>query len=411
MEEEKEFRLPIFYNIEYNYIGLSRLKEYSHQQLCLLGRLHEISVVIYDEQDIKVLDYIKETRTISVMNIITRVPIKIPKGSIPDNVEELSLDLHNDQRKESMLFSGLLEEGTIPSSVKFLGIYHAFFKHNVKGLIPDTVEEIRLSEWSFSPGETDILPRNIKKLTIKSTIGDATPLGSLPKSITDLTVYYPLTELNQIPPGVFPESLKYLLLSKISCPLEMGSLPSGLETLRISNPFSSQEIITKPGIIPESLKNLELLHPASDFNLDFIPKSSLTDLDLSSDYNIDLEEFPKGLLPSGLKTLDITTCLFSKYIDVDNIQIPNTIQLIKIDPDQDSELNLMSKLISKLFSQSESRLQIDCIGFKNRITLLSTDPSDPYIYYNSQSSIHEGFISKSNLQNNIICFFENIFKD
>eukprot|EP01132_Coremiostelium_polycephalum_P002366 gene2366-2925_t len=422
LEKEKE----LFYKLEYGTDGPFRLRnkdiiEYSHQQLCLLGRLSKISILIEKEKDIRILDYVKGVK---VMYISTRIPVKIPKGSIPDTVERLVISLYVEYGEDEGRFSCLLEEGTIPSSVKYLDIDHPLFKHNAKGLIPDTVEELDLGQWSYKPAETDILPSNLKKLSIKYAADESTPLGGFPDSITELSVNYQLE--TPILPGVLPESLRHLTLLEITFPLEIGSLPSKLETFYVSNTISPQEVITKPGILPESLTKLNFEYSISDFNLDFIPKSSLTHLDINtitdvrtplqnfSDniHNIPMggvpgscetlkivnsktgQEFPKGLLPSGLKTLDIRYCIIPNLKEHD-IPIPN--HLI-ISQDRMGRDDLFLEWITKFFSQSESRLQIDFIGLTKTVTLFSLDPSDLYIYYNIKSnSIQEGFISKSKL--------------
>eukprot|EP01132_Coremiostelium_polycephalum_P002440 gene2440-3010_t len=375
---------------------------HSSQELCLLGRLSFVSITIKKEKDIRILDYIKGSSTIRTIHLYIDTPVRIPKGSIPGTVEELLVE-------GPSRLSNSFEVGTIPSSVKCLAIDHPLIKSVAdRDLIPDLVEELRLGLWSYTPGETDILPPKIKKIIISSANEESAKLGALPQSITDLTVLFHLME--PIPRGALPESVTSLSFSEISCPLEIGLLPSKLEKLQVFSSFSPKEIIPAKGIIPESIKELYFEWATSDFNIDLIPKSSLTYLNINildkdersplKNYNLKIDdpsqvqEFPKGLLPPSLKSLDIAYCSLSRF-NVDDIHIPTNIQSIKFNNNYTSA-EFLSKWIPKLLSQSKSRLQFICMGGIG-MSLLSTDPSDQYIYYNLFSSINEGFISKSKI--------------
>eukprot|EP01132_Coremiostelium_polycephalum_P002365 gene2365-2924_t len=416
IEKENNRVSPLFHKIEYVYTGVVRLSNkdiarYSHQQLCLLGRLTKVVVEIQKPKDIRVLEYFKGTTTLKLLTIYVQNPVKIPKGLIPDTVEELNINLDIFEEDNPAFFKNLLEEGTIPSSVKFLSVDHALFRFNVKGLIPDTVQGIEIFNWSYIPGEKDIVPPNVKNIIIHKTGDDLTQLGALPRGITDLTMLYPFTQ--PISPGVLPDSLKHLKLSQISIPLEIGSLPSKLESFHVSGPFSPQDLVTKSGIFPDSLTRLQLNDASSNLNLDFLPKSSVTYLDIAVGaplknlkglFDGSVQEFSKGILPSGLKILDITYCPLSTF-NVDDIHIPTNIQLIEMN----HTFATNPKLITKLFAQSESRLQLDLISMYERVTLLSTDPTDLYVYFNIKSSFREGFISKSNLPSILEILVNTVF--
>eukprot|EP01132_Coremiostelium_polycephalum_P002441 gene2441-3011_t len=308
------------------------------QDLCIFGRLALISISIQKEKDIEILEYIKGSTTIKVMNIRIYGQFKIPKGSMPDSVERLSISLFtkHEHGEDPTRFSNILEEGTIPSSVKHISIDHPIIKYNAKGLIPDTVTGLNLFNWSYTPGEVDILPPKIEKLSISSR--DKYPqLGAFPPSITDLEITFSIN--NPILKGVLPESIKSLKLAGISCPLEIGSLPSKLKTFCVLSSFSPIDIIPMKGIIPESLTELSLQRAISHFNLDLIPKSSLAYLKICGleksplrNYKFQsiYQEFPKGLLPPNLKSLDIAFCSISK-LNSDDIHIPNNIQLLSQD--------------------------------------------------------------------------------
>eukprot|EP01132_Coremiostelium_polycephalum_P010829 gene10829-13272_t len=381
----------LFNRKHYRSYGSIRLTEqdivnHTYQQLCLLGRLNELRFSIQKADDIRILDYVRGTTTIWNMEIRVQTPVKIPKGLIPETVVKLSILLFLKYGDDQYRYRGLLEEGSIPSSVKFLSTESILFKHNVR-LVPDSVQELKLGSWSYTPGDTVMLPK-VKILSILYSVDDSFLNGALPQSITELRINYPLVK--PIPVGALPESLKHLILQDLSHPLEIGSLPSKLETFHVINHFSPENTINKPGILPESLTKLRLDWITSDINLDFIPKSC--------DYNT-VQEFPKGLLPSGLKTLDLSRCSMSS-LNGDDIHTPNSIQLLKLHHYY-TKIKLLSEWIPKLFSQSKSRFQLECIGTvesQKNVVFLSTHPSDPYIYYNMVSTPEEGYISKSNIQ-------------
>eukprot|EP01132_Coremiostelium_polycephalum_P006116 gene6116-7621_t len=294
------------------------------------------------------------------------------------------------------LYRNLLEEGTIPNSVKYLRIDHQLFKHNLK-LIPD----LRITQCTIKKGE---IP-NVPKLYTYSR-GMSKPniqLQGLPNSITFLSLNFNLG--SPIPPVSLPNSIKYLIISKLS--LEIGSLPR---------------------LLPESLTSLTITFKKTDYNIDFIPRT-LTKLYIAPKEqlvsplkNYSLFSFLKkliigftpgpltsGMLPTNLEklvflskvtgieigsipkslrkldfrkeiTFPICLELFSSSLeeiyfnDLEDIHIPNGTQV---------EITIQTTTLSldhilKLFSETKSRLEIKLNQILSPLKLLSFDALDPY---------------------------------
>eukprot|EP01132_Coremiostelium_polycephalum_P003094 gene3094-3870_t len=378
---------------------------------------------LMEESDIEILKYLKGIKSITYLSIRGNL-VKIPKGYLSDNIECLEFYLYESNYLAPP--NQILEEGSLPNSVVSLSIDHILFKHNL-ALIPHSVKVLLLNKWSYNPGEIDIIPRNVEKLyLLTKEDGSADPFGyGFPSSVTELNLEYILE--NSIPKHSFPDSIKYLSFRYLTLPLEVGSLPSKLETLKIFNTFP--QMITQPEILPESLTQLCInSHTAlNDIDLDIIPKSSLRSLDLNfqnivspprnygsftllKHLEINIHPggtLPKGLLPTGLKELHLCSCTMLSLVNIQEIYIPKTVQYISLGI---QTTTIIGKWVSKLFSESESRLEIEIknqSGDDESWMLMSLDPSDPYIYLNNPSQVDEGFILKSNLSK---LFSKNIFK-
>ncbi len=111
-----------------------------------------------------------------------RFNCKINPEVLPDSIEHIVYDADN-------LLSNI-KIGSFPRSLKKLEITHNT-EHNQNkfypGIFPDSIESLRLGNYYDQPLTLDILPKNLKFLTIYHNFREY--MNELPKSLLQLTIY------------------------------------------------------------------------------------------------------------------------------------------------------------------------------------------------------------------------------
>ncbi|KAN0038153.1 hypothetical protein ACTA71_000325 [Dictyostelium dimigraforme] len=141
----------------------------------------------------------------------------------------------------------------------------------------------------------EVLPNGIIFLDIHDI---KTPLevGSIPSTVESLILSDGYNQ--SIKPGVIPSSVKYLYLYDIKQPLEVGSIPSTVEHLTLSDGYNQS---IKPGIIPSSVKYLYLYDIKQPLEVISIPKTNI-DLTFRNGFNQIIS--PK-IIPDGVENLKL----------------------------------------------------------------------------------------------------------
>ncbi|EFA77302.1 hypothetical protein PPL_12513 [Heterostelium album PN500] len=180
------------------------------------------------------------------------------------------------------------------------------------GDFPETLTKLDLS-WSNSPLDPKMMiPSTIKDLTLSRQSPDLTERLVLPReanyeylNIYDIT--YPIT------PNQLPASIKELVLVSYNQELVPGSLPFGIETLKLPS-LSARYMVE--GAIPSSTKNLYLFQVETEgtFDARCIP-NSVEYLNLG-DYT---SEIDFSLLPDSIRTIECRLELIEKY-GIDSIK-------------------------------------------------------------------------------------------
>eukprot|EP01132_Coremiostelium_polycephalum_P008078 gene8078-9938_t len=181
--------------------------------------------------------------------------VKIPVGSIPNSVKELSIDV-NLGANENQVFESVLEVGSIPDSVEVLKINHKIIKHNPLKLVPPSVKRLKLFTFDSGEGDLNLFPPTIQKLKIKSFEDwSRNPYvfapGCFPPSITELDIHTNI----KVEPNLFPcqlKRLKFVTKQKLT----KGILPDSLEHVEFYTGFTQD--ITQGDIVPDSVKSLQL---------------------------------------------------------------------------------------------------------------------------------------------------------
>eukprot|EP01132_Coremiostelium_polycephalum_P008093 gene8093-9959_t len=159
----------------------------------------------------------------------------------------------------------VLEEGTIPNSVKTLVIDHLLFGHDPKRIIPDSVENLIVDsfcqEWdSVNSKDNELkrssifnIPSSVKSLEFIDTQLESGHVPPIPSGITELKL---LIEFS-LTPGIFPQSLKSISMNYMDKQaISAGTIPSSLETLDLFRFKDPTQIF-----IPPSVKFIKLYIP------------------------------------------------------------------------------------------------------------------------------------------------------
>jgi len=205
----------------------------------------------------------------------------------------------------------------------------------------------------------NIFSSNLKELVLKTI--DREVSTSLPLTLESLTLgWVGKTGI------VLPSQLKHLYVQNWDPKLEIGDLPSTLETLDMTvyrRPLD-------PGVLPPNLKTLYMKFNKR-FQLGVLP-DSLTSLNLSI-YNQPLDPF---VLPAGLKTLNLHS--FNKPLGKDSL--PNSltdlfIQEFNSSMDGVGPLDNLRILFIKSLHPSVSNVLVNVKCLKLGIQNLSHDDS------------------------------------
>ncbi|EFA74925.1 hypothetical protein PPL_11959 [Heterostelium album PN500] len=200
------------------------------------------------------------------------IPSYISTISLPDEItdqEYLYQLLLESQSVTTLNGCNTLKYG-LPKTIKTLSLGYKFNELLVKGSLPSSLEEVILNSFD-----------------------QAIQAGVLPEGLLEFSSDYQF----EFQPGVFPSSLKTLILSFYKKPFKVGVLPENLECLYYSGASTPLE----DGVLPKSLKQL------IDVPMTWLQTiSSLPNLEILRFYeeNQDILTINLDLLPSSLKVLE-----------------------------------------------------------------------------------------------------------
>eukprot|EP01132_Coremiostelium_polycephalum_P002678 gene2678-3323_t len=211
---------------------------------------------------------------------------KIEPGSIPESVESLSLHMMDKITDvNSTLFVNSLQPGSIPSSVVDFEFDHILVRHDPHGIIPRSVQNIKVYNFIYVNGEKNLFPSWIKKLFIYSD----EPIDNLEpecfqskESSSIVSLYLSYSFQNQeLKPGIIPDTVKNLNIGGFNNPMGPGAFPQALQAITFLG--FSQAI--DEGIIPDSVTSLSFYN--YDHHLETISlPNSLKRLFTMSDFPI-----------------------------------------------------------------------------------------------------------------------------
>eukprot|EP01132_Coremiostelium_polycephalum_P007822 gene7822-9633_t len=267
---------------------------------------------------------------VSDSNLIETL-IKIPSGSLPESITELSL---YNTVVQNISYQGVLSRGSIPSRVEKLCLKHMLFRHDAEGLIPPSVKELTVMGWYSKEGDQNLIPPSITQLSIIS---------------------FQMNQVSspcQLFPGVFPDTINSIWLDNIrfdniitttttTTTMNEGYLiPIGCKSLVLGRGFQYNGSLTN--IIPPSLETLMIKANRSGDDIEL--PNGLKYLETSRNWRLptnfpisvlhslthltcSLETITPGILPPNITSLTLSSQVISIEID----SIPTTVTSITFD--------------------------------------------------------------------------------
>eukprot|EP01132_Coremiostelium_polycephalum_P004323 gene4323-5410_t len=270
---------------------------------------------------------IPELQSLHKLELILRTPdLQITKGTIPASVTSLSI-LIDEKIAKSYPFKSTLEPGSIPPSVTELTIDHLLFKHDPLALIPESVVQLKIINWSFK-ANVDVgpllIPSSVRVLNLRGLIKPENILhqGYFPSTLTELDFLHSFFHSEPCPilPGVIPPSVKVLVMKSYKYPLEFGVIPYGVQELKLDNNYTHR---IHEGFIPDTVTSVSLGINITDGLLRGALPTSVTRLKIWVQFNELDAPLPKIELPPNLEYLD---CNFNQITN--SLSLPVSLQTI-----------------------------------------------------------------------------------
>eukprot|EP01132_Coremiostelium_polycephalum_P009093 gene9093-11144_t len=243
----------------YGGFDIEFLQTYRNQIL----ELSNIHVTIKnDEHDLQFFDFIRESTRLKELTIglcCIENHVTIPKGSIPQSVEKLRINTNVELydygyvfKKEDGIMKTMrtvLEEGTIPNSVKTLEIDHLLFDHYPKRIIPDSVEKLIVDSFCLvyqdsnsdnsecSDNNIINIPSSVKSLQFIDSSWECVFTDHIPPIPSGITE---ITDKNVISAGAIPSSLETLDLTLYQYPTQIF-IPPSVKLIKICIPCGTTQ--------------------------------------------------------------------------------------------------------------------------------------------------------------------------
>eukprot|EP01132_Coremiostelium_polycephalum_P002260 gene2260-2783_t len=276
--------------------------------------LVKLSYLIEDDSIFPVIKRLKVLEELDITIYGNLERLTIPPGVIPDSVKRFTLLLDN--LTTQFHPEGTLVKGSIPLSVESMWIEHQFFKENPQELIPSSVIDLEIDNWSFEIGDScvDLIPRSVIYLTFSTGYEGQQlwnykfPLvpNSIPKTVETLSFEEYNHSINQ---DTFLQNIKLKVLdlgTTFKETISIKSIPPNVVQFSATNRFFKELEINN--IFPDTLKKLEIGEMVSTKTSIKLPQS----LEFLDCY---FKNIIVGLLPPKLKSLTLRSNIESIEMD------------------------------------------------------------------------------------------------
>ena len=268
---------------------------------------------------------------------LSEKPCALPPGCLPHGLRVLQLGVK---------FNSLLLPGSIPPTVQFLDLGHAFRHPLPVGTLPSSLIHLQFSSkwnhplvtgllpplleclifgYSFDqPLEVGMLPSSLQELRLERKFNQPLTVGALPPSLLVLSLSSCFN--HPLPAGVLPSSLISLILhARPSHTLTAGELPPGLISLYLVRSHFGKALphALSRDILPSSLRQLHIGEGA----IVALPPHSLPGglqfLALPSA----VVALGEGVLPDSITALDLSTLFAHSIVDA---VLPSSLRCLRL---------------------------------------------------------------------------------
>ncbi|KAN0025729.1 hypothetical protein ACTFIU_005392 [Dictyostelium citrinum] len=243
------------------------------------------------------------------------LPINLKILNLPNYNQEFDVDVLPPNLIELILGQDYIKE------IKDLAINNSKWGHPITpNLLPDSLTNLKILGYHNLPIN---IPRKLNYLNIGKSFNQ--PLGKRGlASIINVLKLKNSKEDSALPPNIkslimpafsqriypneLPSSLTYLEITGFT-ELFPYCLPKQLKVLIVSN-FFNGNLTLKKDYLTSQLEYLEMVGPFNR-NIEWLPNEKLKTLKLSKSFN---KEIPSGILPNSLRLLEISNLAYDKDI-------------------------------------------------------------------------------------------------
>jgi hypothetical protein len=283
----------------------------------------------------KPADYLKQLAGTNVKTVFTNIDFtESDFESIPSNLEELHLE-HGEPLTENTYSITTSSPVRIPSTLKRLTVRKPYSGSWIKAL-PQTLEELSMNRsWHFDKSHYELLPRDLKRLSITGIQTDIQPSLNvdLPPNLENFSLDSQ-TIIKDDLIAKLPRTLKHLTLGSQTynyvTPNGLKNLPENLLSLNMSfekNAFP----VDGPWNLPQNLRELTIRSDGTPFSRDltsgprmvlgnminYLPPNIQT-LNLASNVSISMQTLLEHDLPANLRTVNISISYAKHKTDTDD---------------------------------------------------------------------------------------------
>ncbi|KAN0025425.1 hypothetical protein ACTFIU_003686 [Dictyostelium citrinum] len=246
--------------------------------------------------------------------------LSIEENSIPLSITKLEIDCTRINQLSSSSSSSIF-----PNSIKWLKLHGNSIKKLTKQILPNSLEVLEISdEIEIEDGS---LPDTLKTLKIFSSFNNYDDEGNITNTIhingnNESKVTHKL--VSPIPQSVTCLSIDTEFIE----PIKPGDIPNSVTQLEFGKLYNHS--LSTVGIIPSNIRTLKILNRISIEPSVLSSSSSLVNLIINSDFNLNTLTTKNGLPSSLFRIIFLTNILnHSNYnSSINDLNIPSSIRIV-----------------------------------------------------------------------------------
>eukprot|EP01132_Coremiostelium_polycephalum_P009025 gene9025-11057_t len=196
---------------------------------------------------------IRHLKVLNRLDIVISNQFRIEPGWIPNTVKVLDLSVRLDRFTSSFKEDEILVPGSLPLSVIDLKIDIRLYRRDPIKIIPQSVTNLVIRSFTTNfNGDPNLVPSTVTRVEIGGPLYSLKP-GYFQNTLTEICFFdIGGLAINEVQPGIFPDSLKTLYLDT-SKKLVPNSIPQSVKSLTLGQKYNH---MLNPRIFPTQLNSL-----------------------------------------------------------------------------------------------------------------------------------------------------------